>query len=92
MSDTTLRAVAIFFAGLSVALLGNVGIYVMLVKVNRRLPSDKQISYIAYGLVQIQREYRRFYPGNWLYLLPWLCGFFCVICMVLLAVALRLFT
>ena len=92
VNKSALHAFIIFLAGLSFAIVGNIIIYIMLVKVNRRLPDDKQISYIAYGLGQIQREYKRLYPGNLLYLFPWVSGALCIVCMLLLTIAMGLFS
>lgn len=88
MSGRALHALIFFGIGLNSAVLANILIYVMLVRINRRLPTDRQISYLAYGMGRVQREYKRLYPGSFLYVFLWLCGGICVISMLLVAASL----
>lgn len=80
-----------FLGGTSFALLANAIIYVMIVRVNSKLPADMRLSYFSYGVGQVKKEYQRLYPGSKLYLLPKLCGAITFVCLLILISALGFF-
>jgi hypothetical protein len=74
--------VAVCF-GTSAAVVANVISFVMIGKVNERLPLSDRISYLGWG-TGVRRRFKQLYPGNWLLWALRFCAFMMFTCFVAL--------
>jgi len=71
MRSHLLSALTFFIVGLSCTLAANALSYIMLAKVNSKLPEDGKISYVGFYLeknLRITREYCHLYPSGLLHI------------------------
>ena len=69
---------------ISAAVLANIVSFVMIGKINVRLPEDQRVSYLWWG-TEVRKTFKRLYPGDRLVLLLDGCVFVmigCFICLV----------
>lgn len=74
--------VAVCLGG-SAALLANVISFMMIDKLNQRLPENERISYFWWG-TEVRKRFRQLYPGNSLVLLLDSCVVLMILCFVFL--------
>jgi hypothetical protein len=77
------RAVVIVLLGGSFAIFANMISFVMIGKINERVPENERISYFWWG-TQVRKRFKRLYPDSKLTLLLDLCVVLMVACFALL--------
>ena len=86
MQLTTLVPLPIIIAGClmgSLAVLGNTLYFVMIGKINERVPENERISYFWWG-TGVRKRYKQLYPSNRLVLLADVCLILMVFCGIFL--------
>lgn len=86
MSLTTLipfRAIVIALLGGSLAIFANMFSFVMIGKINERVPKSERVSYFWWG-TGIRETYKRLYPAGKLLFLADLCLILMIVCFLLL--------
>ena len=81
----TLNLWELFFMclGGSFAVLGNMIYFVMIGKINERVPNSERVSYILWG-TEVRKKYKQLYPTSKLPLLVNLCVAFMFVCFPLM--------
>jgi hypothetical protein len=77
------RAVVIVLLGGSFAIFANLISFVMIGKINERVPESERISYFWWG-TEVRKRFKRLYPDSKLTLLLDLCLVLMVVCFALL--------
>ena len=67
-----LRVIAIAFLGGSFAIFANMLSFIMIGKINERVPENERISYFWWS-TEVRKRYKQFYPASKLALLADLC-------------------
>ncbi len=82
---TKLPIPAIIFASLggSFAIFANTLYFIMIGKINERVPESERISYLWWG-TEVRKKFKQFYPGSRLVLLLDSCLVLMVLCFVFL--------
>jgi len=74
MIHVPLRLIMILAFGGTSAIVANMLTLIMIGQVNRKLPENEQISYVLWGIGNVFRCHRRFYPQSYLVHLSVACG------------------
>jgi hypothetical protein len=75
----TLRAIVIVLIGGTFAILANMVSFIMIGKINERVPENERISYFWWG-TEVRKRYKQLYPGGKLTFLLDLCVTLMVLC------------
>jgi hypothetical protein len=78
-----LRVIVIALLGGSFAIFANMVSFIMIGKINERVPENERISYFWWG-TEVRRRYKQLYPAGKLALLTDLCVILMVLCSLLL--------
>jgi hypothetical protein len=78
-----LRVIVIALLGGSFAIFANMLSFLMIGKINERVPENERISYFWWG-TEVRRRYKQLYPTSKLALLADLCLMLMVLCFLLL--------
>jgi hypothetical protein len=73
----------VIFAGTSAAVLANMISYIMIGKINERVPESERISYLWWG-TEVRKRFKELYPGNRLVLLLDSCLVAMIVAFILL--------
>ena len=75
----SLRVIVIALIGGSFAILANMLSFIMIGRINERVPKNERVSYFWWG-TEVRRRYKQLYPDSKLALLLDLCGILMVLC------------
>lgn len=78
-----LRVIVIALLGGSFAILANMVSFIMIGKINERVPENERISYFWWG-TKVRKRYKQLYPAGKLALLANVCLILMVLCFLLL--------
>jgi hypothetical protein len=86
-----LREIVFMCLGGSFAILSNIIYFLMIGKINERVPPDQRVSYILWGS-EVKRKYSRLYPESRLTLLLNVCVTLMLVCFPLMLWSMGVFS